>query len=101
MAAVTTTRSTLDITFHVNDNTVMGTNYTWKFNCPLGGASSTLTLNDVRQAFTGNGSTFDGFLDPTGYFGSHFHLLTKEGYPIDGIDGAKIVTTTTTKNELS
>lgn len=100
MASTTTTRSTLDIKFHIQDGTVTGDSYTWKLNYPLGGASSTLTLNDVKTAFdfegTAGGVTFGGFC-----INQNCHLLTKDGYIIDGIDGASVVVTTTTKNELS
>lgn len=105
MATTTQTRSTLDIKFHVNNGTVMGTNYTWKFNYPLGGTSSTLTLADVNAALGNDAtasSTAPGFLNPNNqYRGNGLKIYTKDGLEIDGIDGATIVTTVTTKNELS
>lgn len=105
MATTTQTRSTLDIKFHVQNGTVMGSNYTWKLNFPLGGISSTLTLADVNNAF-GNDpnalATDPGFLNPNNnYRGQGLKIYTKDGLEIDGIDGATIVTTVTTKNELS
>lgn len=101
MATTTTTRSTLDIKFHIQDGTVTGDSYTWKLNYPLGGSSSTLTLDDVKTALgfvdtPPSNYTFKVFCDNNGC-----NLLTKDGYIIDGIDGASIVVTTTTKNELS
>lgn len=100
--ATTTTRSTLDIKFHVQDGTVTGDSYIWKFNYPKDGAESTLTLQDVKNAIgfgaeTG-GTTYDFATFCTNY---NCKLLTKEGNVIDGIDGASIVVTTVTKNELS
>ena len=101
--STTTTRSTLDIKFHVQDNTVMGTSYTWKLNFPVGGASSTLTLQDVKNAFGADAtaSTEPGFLNINSNFGAYYGIFTKDGNKIDGIDAATIVTTVTTKNELS
>lgn len=105
MATTTATRSTLDIKFHVNNGTVMGTNYTWKFNFPVGGTSSTLTLQDVNLALGNDqnlGSNDPGFLNPNNmYRGKGLKIYTKDGLEIDGVDGATIVTTVTTKNELS
>lgn len=105
MATTTATRSTLDIKFHADNNTVMGTSYTWKFNFPAGGTSSTLTLQDVKDAFGDDpnaGMNTPGFLNQNGdYMRNGFNIFTKDGYRIDGIDGATIVTTVTTKNELS
>lgn len=102
MAVTTTNRSTLNITFHTQDGSTMGGSYTWKFNYPAGGASSSLTLDDVKAAFD-----LDGEHSSTAQtFGSicrnlQVNIYTKEGNIIDGIDSAAIVTTTTTKNELS
>lgn len=103
MAVVTSTRSTLDIKFHIQDGTVAGDYYTWKLNFPQGGTSSTLTLNDVKAAFGFESNPkvtlkyyVDTFGNPT-----DTRLIDKDGNIIDGIDAAAIVTTTTTKNELS
>lgn len=105
MATTTATRSTLDIKFHVDNNTVMGTNYTWKFNFPVGGTSSALTLADVKNALGDDpnaGANDPGFLNQNGDFARNgYYIYTKDGYKIDGVDGATIVTTVTTKNELS
>lgn len=102
MAIVSSTRSTLDIKFHIQNGTVTGDYYTWKLNYPLGGASSSLTLQDVKAAlgFENNQKiTLKYFVDTYGNPDSK--LTDKEGNVIDGIDAAAIVTTTTTKNELS
>lgn len=102
MSAVTTTRSTLDIKFHVQDGTVAGNNYTWKLNYPLGGASSTISLNDIKVAFGfeyNANETLKHIVDT--YGAANSNLTDKDGNTIDGIDGATIVTTVTTKNELS
>ena len=102
MAVTTTTRSTLDIKFHVQNGTVTGDSYIWKLNYPLGGASSNLTLDDVKNAFDLDGQhTGTGY--PIGAFcrNHNCNIVTKEGNIIDGIDSASIVITTTTKNELS
>lgn len=102
MAVTTTTRSTLDIKFHIQDGTVTGDSYIWKLNYPLGGASSTLSLDDVKDAFDLDG-THAAAKNKFGTFcrTNNCNLVTKEGYIIDGIDSASIVITTTTKNELS
>lgn len=102
MAVTTTTRSTLDIKFHVQNGTVTGDSYIWKLNYPLGGASSTLTLDDVKNAFDLDGQ-HTGSAYQFGSFCRNYNcqLVTKDNYIIDGIDSASIVITTTTKNELS
>ena len=115
MAAVVTERSTLDITFHVDDGTVMGTSYTWKFNDPdtdtvVGMAQVKSALGKVIQGAANQVTLTSGFFGDLSYTGNmatssyemyNVKIYTKEGYLIDGIDSAKIVTTTTTKNELS
>lgn len=102
MAVTTSTRSTLDIKFHVQDGTVTGDSYIWKLNYPLGGASSTLSLDDVKDAFDLDG-LHAASKNKFGTFCRTYacNLITKEGNIIDGIDSASIVITTTTKNELS
>lgn len=111
---VTTERSTLDINFHVQDGTVMGTTATWKFNDP--DSDTITTFAQIKSAFgeiigSGVSQTFTpGFLGDFSATGNaataskdiyNIKIYTKEGYLIDGIDSAKIVTTTTTKQELS
>lgn len=96
MAETTTTRSTLDIVFHTNDGTTMGSSYTWKLNFPS--LSPNLTLDHVKEAFDfqSNNDKMGKLINQHGLF-----PYTKDGYKIDGIDGARVVTTTTTRRELS
>lgn len=93
MATTVTNRETLDINFHVNDGTVTGSNYVWKLNNPVSG----LTLNNVKDALGALPSSTSGWMAII----TTNPLYTKDGGNIDGIDGATVVTTTITKNELS
>jgi len=88
------TRSTLDIQFHIQDGTVMGDSYTWKLNNPV----ANLSLQQVKDAFG-----FDSSYNYMGYLINQLGIkpITKEGYFIDGVDSARVVTTVTTKTELS
>lgn len=98
MASTTTvTRSTLDIVFHIDDNTTMGSSYTWKLNFP--DTNPNLTLNQVKNAFDFDGATTNTWGDLINNYG--IRPYTKDGYEIDGVDGARIVTTITSKRELS
>ena len=103
MAVTTSSRSTLNIQFHTQDGTTTGGSYTWKLNFPLGGTSSTLTLANVKEAFGWDSSNNDWDPNSELFLGGDCKtpIFTKENYKIDGIDAASIVTTTTTKNELS
>lgn len=103
MAVTITNRSTLNIQFHTQDGTTTGGSYTWKLNYPIGGASSTLTLLQVKEAFGWDSIGNDWDPNSEYFLGGRckIPILTKENYPIDGIDAASIVTVTTTKNELS
>ena len=103
MAVITSSRSTLNIQFHTQDGTTTGGAYTWKLNFPVGGVSSTLTLVQVKEAFGWEAQANDWDPNSELFLGGNCKtpIITKEGYPIDGLDAASIVTTVTTKNELS
>ena len=92
------TVDTLDITFHIVDNTAVGDQFTWKFNNP---DSSVNSLSAVRAAFGGqSGFLSDWFKGVGGQPQLQLSICDARGYDIDMVDAAKKVQTVTTKEDL-
>lgn len=102
MATTVTNVSTLDITFHVDDGTTIGSTLKWKLNNPY----NVTSLQQVKDAFGVDSQTYeDGLLALSGQGGQTgldgFAIVDKLGNKIDGIDAAAVVEIVTTKNDLS